>query len=181
MAVANCLTAGITQDCSTACCSGGVKNIWIAKLDDIDTVTRGAADEVTAITMTGGTGVFYKIVPLEFTSQFLQSGTLENNAFINDITLSFTIPCPNDDARQRIQEMINCCCGMAIVVELFNGIKWCVIAKTDAEEDLLFGKVKMRTPEFDSGTALSDPNQLVVTIGANAAKLAVPFTIAVPV
>ena len=180
MAVANCLTAGITQDCSTACCGGGVNRIWLAKLDDIDTVTRGTADEVTGIAMAGA-GVFYEIIPLEFTAQFLQSGTLENNAFSNDITLSFTIACPDDVARQRVQEIVNCCCGMGLVVELISGVKWCVIAKTDAELDLKFGKVKVRTFEADSGTALSDPNQFVVTVGAFSNKLAVEFQPTVPV
>lgn len=183
MAVANCLTEGISVDCSVSCCSGGVNRIWIAKLDDIDTVTRGTADEVTAIAMVVGppAGVFYEIVPLEFTSNFNQSGTLENNNFSNDITLDFTIPCLDDATRQRIQEILNCCCGMAIVVELISGQTWCVIAKTDADLDLKFGKVKARSIEFTSGAALADANQIVVTLGAFSSKLAVEFQPTVPV
>ena len=181
MAVANCLTTGITVDCSTSCCSGGVNRIYLAKLDDVDTVTRGTADEVTAITMTGGTAVFYEIVPLEFTSNFNQSGTLENNNFSNDITLDFTIPCLDDTNRQRIQEILNCCCGMAVVVELISGQTWCVIAKTNADLDLKFGKVKARSIEFTSGAALADANQIVVTLGAFSSKLAVEFGTTVPV
>lgn len=181
MAVANCLTTGISYSCSTACCSGGVNRIWIAKLDDIDTVTRGTADEVTAITMTGGTGVFYEVIPLEYTSNFNQSVTVENNNTSNDITLDFTLPCPDATIRERVQEILNCCCGMAIVVELLSGQTLCVIAKTNSDQDLTFGKVKPRSIEFTSGAALADSNQFVVTLGAFSAKLAVEFTTTVPV
>jgi hypothetical protein len=131
--------------------------------------------------MTGGTGVFYEIVPLEFTSNFNQSVTVENNAVSNDITLDFTIPCPNDDLRERLQEILNCCCGMAIVVELIEGTKWSVIAKTGADLDLKWGKVKARSMEFTSGAALADANQVIVTLGAFSNKLAVEFTTTVPV
>lgn len=177
MAVANCLTAGISVDCSVSCCSGGVNRIFLAKLDDIDTVTRDTDDSITAITMVAGppAGVFYEIVPLEFTSNFNQSVTQENNNTSNDITLDFTIPCLTDDIRERIQELLNCCCGIAIIVELTNGVVWSVIAQTDANLDLKFGKVKVRSAEFTSGAALSDANQIVVTLGAFSNRLAVEF------
>lgn len=177
MAVANCLTAGIAVDCTTSCCSGGVNRIWIAKLEDIATVTRAADDAVSAIVMEVGppAGVFYEIIPLEFTSTFTQSGTQENNNTSNDITLEMTFPCQDDDLRERIQEILNCCCGMALIVEYTNGYTVCVIAQTDAGLDLKFGKVKTRSFEATSGAALSDPNQIVLTLGAFSNRLAVEF------
>jgi hypothetical protein len=174
MPVANCLTAGITVDCNTSCCSGGVNRIFLAKLEDIDTVTRAADDAISAITMQVG-AVFYEIVPLEFTSNFNQSVTVENNNVTNDITLDFTIPCVDDTVRERLQEILNCCCGMAIIVELTSGYTIGVIAQTDGNLDLKFGKVKPRSMEFTSGAALSDPNQIIVTLGAFSNKLAVEF------
>lgn len=174
MAVANCLTAGITVDCNTSCCSGGVNRIFIAKLDDIDTVTRAADDAISAITMQVG-AVFYEIVPLEFTSNFNQSITVENNSVSNDITLDMTFPCVDDDLRERLQEILNCCCGMALIVELTNGYTIGIIAQTDGNLDLKFGKVKARSMEFTSGAALSDPNQVVVTLGAFSNRIGVEF------
>ena len=174
MAVANCLTAGITVDCTTSCCSGGVNRIWIAKLDDVATVTRAADDAISAITMGVGL-VFYEIVPLEFTSLFNQEVTVENNNVSNDITLEMTFPCQDDDLRERLQEILNCCCGMALIVELTNGYTLGVIAQTGADLDLKFGKVKARSMSSTSGAALSDANQIVVTLGAFSNRLAVEF------
>ena len=68
MAVANCLTTGITLACADACCSGGLNRIWIAQRDDVASVTRGTDDEVTAITMVA-TKVFYEIQFLDFSAR----------------------------------------------------------------------------------------------------------------
>jgi len=58
MAVANCLTTGITLACADSCCSGGINRIWVAQRDDVASVTRGVDDEVTAITMVARNTVF---------------------------------------------------------------------------------------------------------------------------
>lgn len=174
MAVANCLTAGIDLLCADACCSGGINRIWIAKREDIDTITRGVNDEVTGVTMVVGppAGVFYEIKYLEFTAAFNESTTQENNNTSVDQTVEFTIPCGDDTLRQRLQELLNCCCGMVVIVEYMGGFTKII----GDNVDLLYGRVKVRSIEGTSGAALSDPNQQVVTIGTFAAKLAVEFT-----
>ena len=173
MAVASCLTAGITFGCDDACCSGGVNRIWIAKREDINTITRGTDDEVTAIVMEVGppAGVFYEMQFLEFTALFNESATQENNNTSIDQTVEFTIPCLNDTQRIRLQEILNCCCGMVVIVELLQG-RTIIIGDN---VDLTWGRVKARSIEGTSGAALADANQYVVTVGTFSAKLAVEF------
>jgi hypothetical protein len=170
MAVASCLTAGITFGCSDACCSGGVNRIWIAKREDITTITRAADDTVTAIVM-NGLGVFYEMQFLEFTALFNESATQENNNTSIDQTVEFTIPCLNDTQRIRLQEILNCCCGMVAIVELLSG-RTVIIGDN---VDLTWGRVKARSIEGTSGAALADANQYVATVGTFSAKLAVEF------
>lgn len=171
MAVANCLTAGITVDCSNSCCSGGINRIFIAKKDDIDVITRGANDEVTAITMLLA-AVFFEVQYLDFSAAFNESTTVENNNVSIDQTLEFTEACWTDALRVSLQELLNCCCGMVVIFELMDGTT--VIMGDNV--NLFFGKVKMRSIEGTSGAALADPNQQVVTLGTFSARLAVEFT-----
>ena len=171
MAVANCLSTGILAPCSDACCSGGINRIAIAKLEDVTSLTRDATDAVTAIVM-NGVAVFYEIKYLDFSASLTQSVTVENNNTSIDQVVEFTIPCWSDTNRQRLQELLNCCCGNIVIVELMDG-KTIILADP---ESLIWGKMKIRTIEQTTGAALADPNQQVVTLGTFAAKYAVEFT-----
>lgn len=171
MTVANCLTTGITLACADACCSGGLNRIWIAQRDDVASVTRGTEDEVTAITMVA-TKVFYEIQFLDFSAVLNESTTVENNNVSIDQTIEFTEPCWSDTLRQRLQELLNCCCGTVVIVEEMSGTTKIIGDPTN----LRFGRVKMRGIEGTSGAALADPNQQVITLGTFAAKLIVEFT-----
>lgn len=171
MAVADCLTTGITASCATGCCSGGINRIWIAQKDDVTSLTRDPADEVTAIVMVA-TKVFYEIQFLEFSAVLNEATVVENNNVSIDQTLEFTESCWNDTLRQRLQELLNCCCGMIVIVEEMSGI-----TKIFGDPvDLKFGRVKVRGIDGTSGAAFADPNQQVVTLGSFAAKLIVEFT-----
>lgn len=171
MAVANCLTAGITVDCTNSCCSGGINRIFVAKKDDIDVITRGTDDEVTGITMLLA-AVFFEIQYLDFSAVFNESTTVENNNVSIDQTLEFTEACWTDALRISLQELLNCCCGMVVIFELMDGTT--IILGDNV--NLFFGKVKVRSIEGTSGAALADPNQQVITLGTFSAKLAVEFT-----
>jgi hypothetical protein len=172
MAVANCLTAGYSIACSTGCCSGGVNRIWIAKREDITTITRDATDAVTGITM-NGPAVFYEFDFKEFTAVFNGAATQENDVNSIDQTLEWITPCMNDTLRQRYQELMNCCCGMVVIFEDLQNTTWIM----GDNVDLKFGRVKFRTGTRTTGTALADQNGVTIQLGTFAAKAVVEFTL----
>ena len=178
MAVANCLTTGITLSCANACCSGGVNKVWIAQRLDIQTggLVRGAAEEITAFTMEA-TKVFYATEFLEHLTAFVQAGAQANNNNSVDQTLKMVIPCPNDTIRQRLQEIMNCCCGMVVVIQDMAGVNWVI----GGRDDLVYGRVKIRDWEWTTGEALADQYALTLTLGVIAGKAAVTATLDPPV
>ena len=75
----SCLTAGRTRSTSCARSAGGYSpHIYIANAADVDSLTVGANNEITAITMVA-TKVFYKV---EFRNKqnvnFTEAGAAEN-------------------------------------------------------------------------------------------------------
>jgi hypothetical protein len=170
--MANCLTAGYSIDCTQGGCSGGLQNIFIAQVDDIDTITYGANGEITGITMQA-TKVFYEFDFQDGTAQYTESLTVTNCNIAVEQSLTWVVPCRNDTLRQRIEELANCCCGQVVIFTEMTGTQW-------AFGDLERRRARLGTNEADSGTALADQNQETITMTASTTKKAVEFTGVVP-
>lgn len=171
----SCLTAGYTIDCTQGGCSGGISEIFIAKESDIDTITYDPDGSVSSITMIVGppAGVFYEFDFQDGTASFTENVTVANCNISVEQSLTFIVPCRNDTLRQRIEELMNCCCGMVVIFTEFAGTTW------------IFGDEKRRRARLSeneglSGAALADQNQETITLTASTTKKAVAFTGTVP-
>ena len=176
------LTTGFAVDCANGGCSGGIVRIFLANKQDLDTgvgvngFTEGTQGIFTAVTM-NALAVFYQVDPVRFSASFNESGAQgENNctyAYTQDI--AFTLPCTQDvDTRNFIEDMQNQnCCGMVAIVEYTDGTYKAVGYLTNQF-------VTMNTSEATSGTALTDANQVVVTLQTLSVEPARVFTGAVP-
>ena len=177
------LTTGYAVDCANGGCSGGIVRIYLANKQDLDDTvgvngfTEGTQGIFTAVTMLLAK-VFYEVVPVRFSASFNESGAQgENNctyAYTQDI--AFTMPCTQDvDSRNFIEDMQGQnCCGMVAIVEYTDGNYKAVGYLTNQF-------VTMSASEATSGAALTDANQVVVTLQTVAVEPARVFTGTVPV
>lgn len=180
------LTGGFAVDCSTAGCSGGIANIYLANKQDIDTTvgTQGftlAVDGTfSAVTMVAGppAGVFYQFTPVRFTGEFREEGAAGENNCIYAYTqeIEFTLACTQDnDVRAVVAELQSQnCCGMVAIVEYTDGTY-------KAVGYLANQFLAMTTSSATSGKQLTDPNQVVITLSGQAIEPSRIFTGTVPV
>ena len=165
--MAGCITAGVTRSCTTAI-SGGVNFLYITDTSKIDTVTVGVGGDVTAIVMDVGE-VFFKFEFAPNTAAFTETMTNENCATQVTQQLVAIFRGRNQDYRDSIMELADCCCGMTVIHGENTGLAW-IWGYTETEEVFLIGN------EGVSGTAKSDPNQETITLQALATSKARVFT-----
>lgn len=159
-------------------CVGGVKKIWLANIDDIDTVTTGVGGVVTAVTMQAGKYFW----PYEFkrnTKAFTETTTIgEDGCTITiDQTLVGIAACYSAPAREVLQELAKqSCCGVVVIHEENTGEQWI----WGLEDEL---NARLASAERSSGTALTDPNQVTINIACQTTidGMAKSFTGTVPV
>ena len=176
------LTAGFSKVCAAN--AGGVKNIWIANRDDIAsagfTLTSG---EYSAVTMEA-TKVFFKFEFDEDTAEFRPAGTFENNTILVNSEVELGMSGLSTLMAARLQEMLEVSpCGMVIIVEDSNSVKWVVgYSENFPTNSSTQGRpVKVRTIDGTTGKALSDSNIATVVLGSNNNSLPLVFTGSVPV
>lgn len=177
------LTAGFIPSCLTASCVGGVKSIYLANADDIDTsvgyLLSGftlAADVFTTVTMVG-LGVFYKFEGQDFTLEFRENAAPTANGCGQSITqeLELTFPCNTTELRTALQEIFSSvCCGVVAIVEKFDGTFWAVGYLSKRQ-------LKLLSTTGTSGKALADAQNTVLVLQAITTELATEFTGTVPV
>ncbi len=167
--MATCVTTGRTRNCATSI-SGGVEFVYLVDKEDVDSITIGANQEVTGIVMNPIAAVFFKFEFAPDTAQFTEALTNENCATAVVQTLVMNWRGRNQDDRNSIMELANCCCGMVVIHGENTGVSW--IWGFDQTEEAF-----LSAADGDSGAAKSDPNQEVLTLVANATKKAREWTL----
>ena len=167
----SCLSTGYSVDCSLSC-AGGLYRFWVASIGDISAVTF-TSGELTAITMVGSTK-FYEIIPFQETGSFVETGERVNCNTVVTQTITGVFPCHNQDVRELIVELKNCCCGFVVIHEENNGSRWIWgLTKNFTNTGVQF-PAQLTAFETTTGTAINDQNQASVTLVSRGTTLAVP-------
>lgn len=153
------ITSGLTTSCAKSC-AGGVKRIWIANFDDVDTITTDGQGQITAITMVA-TKVFYEVElkrnSKAFTEQFNVSEDGCNNSLTQ--TLVGNGQCRDQDTRNFLIEVSKqSCCGIIVCHEENNGqvVVWGFLDDLNVR---LGGGTQITT-----GTNLTDASQITLEL-----------------
>lgn len=165
--MATCVTGGRTRNCA-ASISGGSNFLYLTDKEDVATVTVGAGGDVTGITMVS-TLVFYKFQFAPDTAVFTEALTNENCATQVTQTYVMNWRGRNQDDRNSIMELADCCCGMVAIHGENTGLAW-LWGFDETEECFLTAN------EGTSGTAKSDSNEEIITLTAIATTKARVFT-----
>lgn len=169
------LTAGLTVACEAR--SGGVKNVWLANVDDVTSFTL-TGDDYSAATMVA-TKVFYEFEFEQDTAERRENISRENGSTVAAHEVEFFVPkmsSANRAALAQIIEQSNC--GIVAIIEDSNSVKWVV---GYSESQLLERPLKVTSDASLSGKALSDLNGSTVIIGSTDTEKARVFTGTVPV
>jgi hypothetical protein len=152
------LTASYTQTCIGSNCAGGIgASLYLANKDDVASFAIDGNGNVTGITMVL-TKIFYSFDAKDYTQNF-QESTAVTDGCSSSVTQTFsnTWSCRNQEARNAIIEMAQqSCCGMIAIHYENTGKTW-IWGLVDKN------RVKLLTAESDTGTALTDANQTVLT------------------
>lgn len=177
------LTAGYLVSCTTSNCVGGVKSIYLANQDDLDTTVGYelsgftlAAGVFTTVTMDLGK-VFYRFEGQDFTLEFRENAAPTPNGCGQVVTqeLELTFPCNTTALRTALDEIFSSvCCGVVAIVEKFDGTFWAV-GYLDKRH------LKLLSTTATSGKALADAQNTVLVLQAITTELSTEFTGTVPV
>lgn len=165
------ITGGTVRNCNQKI-TGGTMTIYLTDAANVDSVVLGAAGEVTTVNMVAS-AVFYKFEFERDTGQFDENVT-NDNAALYEQTLAFILKGRSQEFRNRIQELIDCQCGIAVIHTENTGTSW-IWGYKETEEAYATGN------EGTSGAAKGDANQETVTLTATATEKARTFTGTVPV
>jgi hypothetical protein len=153
------ITQGLTTSCAKSC-AGGVKRIWIANFDDVDTITFDGSEQITAITMLA-TKKFYEVQLKRNSKSFTEQFNVSEDGCNNSLTQTFTGngQCRDQDTRQFLVEAAKqSCCGIIVCHEENNGqvVVWGFFEDLNAR---LGGGTQITT-----GTNLTDPSQITLEL-----------------
>ena len=170
------LSSGLTIDCSSQKCSGGVAKLYLANKDDVDSITYTTDDNstATAITMVAA-AVFYEFEFADFTAVFNEDAPAENCNYAITQTFDGIFPSHKQSVRDIIQQLQDgSCCGFVGIVETLSGVKW-------LWGDLDKRRIKLLNSPTTTGAAIADQNQVTFNFQCQTTKLAVEYSGAVPV
>jgi hypothetical protein len=159
-----CLTQNYSNNCAVKTI-GGLRTVYIASKTDVTGVTGGNGSPVTAVTMDGST-TFYKFEFRRDEASFEE--TSQANGSVTQ-TLNFNVRGRSQDLRNRIQELIDCTCGLVIIHVENTGDSW--IWGFEDSEEAYWGE-----GTGGSGLAKTDPNQEVINLVASATEKCNTFT-----
>lgn len=165
----SCLSVGYSVICSNGSVPGGVRVIYLANREDVDTFTQLAEGKpVTAITMLP-TKKFYKVGVLPSNSSYTETVIGERGNTTVEASLAFTLPNRNQDLIEFVDNLIRCSCGLvAIWVE---GSGKTFIQGLEVGLPFLTG-----AGEGATGTAATDRNAESLTLSVAGVRKAVEFT-----
>lgn len=172
-----CITTGITKDC-TIPVSGGVKNVWLASAQDVDTFTL-TGSLYSAVTMLGG-AVFYKFEFRQDRAEARENTTIAENGskeVLQELEMFFTGQ--SQAQRDALEGVYNCMgCGTIAIIEFSNGLKW-VYGYSEAQlKERALDEVESTGA---TGQALSDDSGETVILRGQTTEKARTYTGAVPV
>lgn len=164
----SCITTGTIVDCSQQN-PGGVKRVWVAEKDAVDTFTLDANGNMDTITMAAAApNTFFELEFEDFQGNFTEEFPLnEGGVVAGTQTLNITLGGRNAAYRKVINDLINCRCGFYVIHEEFAGGLWIW-----GYNDKLHAKA---SDAADSGTALTDPNIETITFTATSIEKAIIF------
>lgn len=169
------ITAGFTKDC-TQPRVGGVKEIHLANVDEVDSFT-GAAGDYTAVTMVA-TNVFYKFEFEQDVAEYRENGEGVRGAKQVTHEVEFVLPGLTTAQRNSIQEIMDSSCGIIAIVTLANGESF-VAGYSEAftkERPMYF-----LSDTTTSGQAILDPDQSTIVLQSIDADKAYTFSGTIPV
>lgn len=157
------LSAGRTTACTNDLCSGGCSTLYLANANEVTSVTRNASGAATAITMSSTATVFYEYQFREFSGQFTETVTVDQDTKNVSVEQNFAMvwPCRNMTDRNLIMDMAQNGCGMVAVHVEHTGVYWIWGHETVGSRKL---PVYLNTNEGDSGAAITDPNQETINL-----------------
>ena len=178
------IDTGLQVGCTDLQATGGVRQIIVTELTNIDTVTLGSSHDYTNLTTASAAARF------EFKNESASltiNGTKENGSTSFEIGLSWTIPNIQASAFNQLKDLQDAC--MVAVVELNSGKKL-VIGMSDA-----FGNKGVDANAWDrnqtyatlggfeggSGAAFSDENGITVSLTCKQYELPREYTGAITV
>ena len=170
------LSSGLTIDCSSQKCSGGVAKLYLANKDDVDTITYTTDENstATAIAMVAA-AVIYEFEFADFTAVFNEDAPAENCNYAITQTFDGVYPCHQQSVRDIIQQLQDgSCCGFVGIVETLSGKKW-------LWGDLDKRRIKLLNSPTTTGAAIADQNQATFNFQCQTTKLAVEYSGVVPV
>ncbi len=157
--------AGIARDCSSN--MGGIKNVYIANLADVDSVTV-TSGVVTAITMKSSKK-FYQYVFSPGTSSLASNWQVNAENGTKYVESDLLMVFNRMDSTKRLEIMALAQTEMAIVVEDNNGTMWYLAEAT------------INAGDGQTGTARADRNGYSITLRETSGELPMPFTGTVPI
>ena len=160
--------AGIARDCSSN--MGGIKNVYIANLADVDSVTV-TSGVVTAITMLSSKK-FYKYVFAPFTSSLTSNWNVSPENGTKYVESTLTMVFNKMDATKRLEIVALAQSELVVIVEDNNGTMFYL----GYEE----GVRLINGSDGQSGTNRGDRNGYTVVLQDVAGELPMTFTGTIP-
>ena len=174
------LSEGLTVACTDENRRGGIKKLWIAERDLVDSFAPvvGAHEYDNVLMMDGGgsgspsvTDFFYLYEFEDFTGNMTSEGNAENGSKVLNRTLEFHIPKMTKEHAKALQEVF-VSCRVIIVYEDFNDLFF--VAGYD---ELLEKKSALiATVSEMTGTALQDQNGYTLSFAGVGGELLREFT-----
>lgn len=153
------------QDCLTS--RAGVAEAWIAKRSDIDALTIGADNSVSAITaVVASPTVGFSHIEFEEDTAFINKakGRNKNNVFV-EVTFSFILPGFSQAIQNKLEGINGCCKLLAIVRDNDGVFHFLGISVDGTDQSITFHD--MRTGEGSANTGAnrqSDNKEMVETL-----------------
>ena len=169
------LTDGLDVLCSDENRRGGIKKLWIAERDTVDTFSLdGAASSYNydGVTMTiPASDVFFLYEFEDFTGMMSSESNSENGSKVINRSLEFHVP-KMTEAHARILQEAFTACRCILVYEDNNSETWV------AGFDEILGKkaALICTVDEMTGTGLQDENGYILKFAGIGAELSYPFT-----
>ena len=176
---------GLQVTCSDLQAVGGIRQIIVADIDEINTVTTAANHSYSALTSTSGACARF-----EFKNEAASlaiNATKENGSTSFECVLSWYIPSLQGSAFEQLKDLQDAC--IVAVVELNSGTKLAIgISETYASQgvnatpwDRNQTYANLSGFEGNTGSAYSDENGITVTLTARQFELPREYTGAITV
>lgn len=150
--------AGLVNDCARS--KGGIRNVYIANYEDVQSVsvgTEGDKEKITAITMKD-TAKFKKYYFRPNTSSHSDALTRDDANGVNYVTSTLSLVFTRQDTLKRIEMTALCVNDLAVIVEDANGFVTYLTKDAPATATEAAG---------ESGTAAGDGNKYTITLSAD--------------